>query len=271
MKRKKLIRIAGFIILSISLQILLFEVYGRYGGAKASYNPYENAEVYDPSLIRLNNLDKMVGYCDSMYGNQQITDSAKYANIVGIVVRNRFFHGYSYYRLGQNFIGWALAPYIHKNLSAIVLPDDILKHSNAACSQQSIIGMLLFMRKGFNVRKVGFYDPDSQGGHFCFEVFYGNKWHFFDPDKEPVREILEKHNRPSIAELEANRALLDSVYYREDSSVRNGYLLKFTYGPVNKFPAPKARIYQYATKLLSWTLFFWLIMFGWWVWKKYNV
>lgn len=270
-KRSKFVRVGGFILLSIALQILLFELYGRYKGATLSYNPYESQEVFDPSLIRLNNLDKLENYCDSIYGTTVITDTSHYANIVGSVVRERFFHGYSYYRLGQNFIGWALAPYIKRDLSAIVIPDDILTHPNAACSQQSIIGMMLFKRKGISTRKVGFYDPGSQEGHFCFEAYYNDKWHFFDTDKEPVRDILEKNGRPSIADLVTNRKLMDSVYYLQDSSVRNGYLLKYSYGPINKFPAPKAKLYQLGTKFLSWTLFFWLIVFGWWVWKRFNV
>ena len=218
-------------------------------------------------------MDKLESFCDSVFNKPILTtnDSINYANLIGYVLRYRFYHNYSYYRLGQNFIGWAIAPLVHKNLSAIVIPDDILKHPNAACSQQSIIGMMLFRRKGFNVRKIGFYDPKLKIGHFCFEVYYGAKWHFFDPDKEPTYQVLVNLGRPSIAELTSNKKILDSVYYREDSSVRNGYLLQYTYGPVNKFPASNARIYQYVTMFLSWTLFFWLLLFGWWVWRKFKV
>jgi len=218
-------------------------------------------------------MDKLEAFCDSVFKKPILTskDSVDYANLIGYVLRYRFYHSYSYYRLGQNFIGWALAPIVHKNLSAIVIPDDILKHPQAACSQQSIIGMMLFRRKGFDVRKIGFYDPSSQDGHFCFEVNYGGKWHFFDPDKEPSYQILVNLGRPSIAELMSDKKLLDSVYYREDSSVRNGYLLHYTYGPINKFPAGKARVYQYVTMFLSWTLFFWLLLFGWWIWRKFKV
>ncbi len=273
MKHQRLIRIAGFILLSIAFQILLFELYGRYKTPEIEFQFKEGSEWFDPSLMRLNSMDKLESYCDSVFGKPIIStaDSAKYANLVGFVLRYRFYHGYSYYKLGQNFIGWALAPFVHKNMSAIVIPNDILKHPNAACSQQSIIGMELFRKKGFTVRKVGFFDPIVIKGHFCFEVFYGNKWHFFDPDKEPVLRLLVDLNRPSIKELTSNKKLMDSIYYKEDSIARSGYLTKFSYGPVNKFPAPNAIIYQYVTMFLSWTLFFWLILFGWWVWRRVKV
>ena len=88
-----------------------------------------------------------------------------------------------------------LAPFIKKDLSAIVIPNDILKQPMAACSQQSIIGMEVFKRKGFKVRKVGFF-YDGYGGHFCFEAFFYNRWHFFDPDLEPKLSIMIANHFP---------------------------------------------------------------------------
>lgn len=272
MNKKNLLRLSAFIVLSVAFQILLFELYGRFKGPVkvTAYGP--SNEWFDPSLTRLNSIEKLKTFCDSVYGNASIaeTDSGYYANLVGKVLRLRFYHGYSYYNLGQNFLGWALAPVIHNDLSAIVIPDDILKHANAACSQQSIIGMELLQQKGYAVRKVGFYDPEMQSGHFCFEVFYEGEWHYFDPDKEPELDILERLDRPSIAELTGDFSILDSIYHREDSTVRRGYLLKYTYGGVNVFPAKKARIYQYGTKFLSYTLFFWLLLIGWWLGKRFR-
>ena len=39
------------------------------------------------------------------------------------------------------------SPLIKEDLNAIVIPNDILKHPMAACSQQSIIGMEVFKKK----------------------------------------------------------------------------------------------------------------------------
>ncbi len=94
-----------------------------------------------------------------------------------------------------------------------MIPDDILKYPKAACSQQSIIGMEVFKRKGFKVRKVGFF-MDGLGGHFCYEAFFKDKWHFFDPDLEPKLSIMTKSHFPGIAEIVKNDSLLHSLYYK---------------------------------------------------------
>jgi hypothetical protein len=57
-------------------------------------------------------------------------------------------------------IGSLLWPgeFVWSHLSAIVLPEDILKYPMAACSQQSIIMMECFKKIGVDYRKVGFED-----------------------------------------------------------------------------------------------------------------
>jgi len=96
------------------------------------------------------------------------------------ILRGRFYHGYSYYELGQNSLGYLFAPLIKKDLSAIVIPNDIFKHPMAACSQQSIVGMEVFKTKGIKVRKIGFF-ADGYGGHFLFEALFGGKCIFLIP------------------------------------------------------------------------------------------
>ena len=108
-----------------------------------------------------------------------------------------------------------MAPLYIEILSAIVVPDDILKYPLAACSQQSIVGMKVLMDKGFNIRRVGFDDPVI-GGHFCYEVNYGNDWHFFDPNREPDEVVLNKYNRPSIKFLNEHPDILIAAYPNDD-------------------------------------------------------
>ena len=132
------------------------------------------------------------------------TDSGRYANMVARVIKYRFVHGYTWYHLGQNYMATILAPLVHRDLSAIVVPDDILKYPKAACSQQSLIGMHVLKDKGFIIRKVGFYDS-IYGGHFCYEAKYNGSWHFFDPNREPDENILLNNGRPSIEYLNHER------------------------------------------------------------------
>src|SRR6266487_3567777 len=214
MKSIKWLKILFLLAISFALQLVFHEIWNfLFYKEKPNIIINNEGEYFDPSLMRLNSISKFVSYCDSLYGIATINakDSDYYATVISLTLRGRFYHGYSYYRLGQNFLANVFAPFIHRDLSAIVIPDDILKHANAACSQQSIVGMEVFRKKGFRVRKVAFYHK-KYGGHFCFEVFYGNKWHYFDPDMEPELLTMIKLHHPGFEELNKNDSLLYKLY-----------------------------------------------------------
>ena len=129
--------------------------------------------------------------------------------------------------------------------------------------------MEVFKKKGFPVRKVGFF-ADALGGHFCFEAFYNNQWHFFDPDLEPKLRLMIANHFPSISDLAKNDTLVNQLYYKEDNKLIKKLLISYSYGAVNKFPAPNARIYQYITKYLSYTLWLWIALAYLFVRKRLN-
>lgn len=262
MKKTTFLRIILLLAISCGLQIALYEIWHRIFSKEKPVRTIENEnEYFDPSLMRITSVQSFVEYCDSIYGSKIIAsgDSSRYATIIEIVLRGRFYHGYSYYKLGNNFIAHLVAPILHKDLSAIVIPDDILKYPNAACSQQSIIGMEVFKKKGFDVRKVGFF-LKGYGGHFCFEAKYGGKWHYFDPDMEPKIKLLIERDHPSIAELNKNDSLLKNIYMYKEGEYMLKLLKTSKYGKVNEFPAKNALVYQYFTKFLSYTLWFWFYL-----------
>lgn len=225
-------------------------------------------DQFDSSLSRLNSIETFTAYCDSIYGSSKITDSGRYANIVNTVTRFRFQHGYTWYHFGHNYIAKILAPFIKRDLSAIVIPDDILKYPLAACSQQSIISLKVLMDKGFQVRKVGFFAPNI-GGHFCFEVKYNNGWHFYDPDREPDEKILLANQRPGIQELVANPSLLRSAYPRDDSSFIMSLYKTYKIKNITKLPGSNARLFQQATKFLSYTGWIFLGLLYFYIEKRY--
>jgi hypothetical protein len=225
-------------------------------------------ELFDPQLFRIQNIAASIRYCDSIYGNSQVkeTDSATYVNLVSRFIKNRFYHGYSNFSFGYNTIGWALAPILHKDLSATVIPDDILKFPNGACSQQSIVFFEVVRRKGFVTRKVGLFDSTRLGGHFVSEVFWQGNWHYYDVNKEPNDSILEKLGRPSLDMILQTPGLIDSVYVgKTDINIQE--LFKHpVYGKPNQSEAPNATIYQQVTKTISLTLPLWvMIAIGIWV------
>jgi hypothetical protein len=255
-KRKILFHLTFIFLISFFFQIFLFEAI-RFFNPTFNKHPEEvvHQEKFDPSLNRLNSLSTFEAYCDSVYGNESIAimDSGNYANIVSRTIRYRFVHGYSYYKFGHNYIATLLAPVVHPDLSAIVVPDDILNYPQAACSQQSIVAMKLLMDKGFLVRKVGFFHPTT-GGHFCYEVHYENSWHFYDPNREPDEIVLAERNRPSIQFLNDHKDVLYKAYPKDSAAFLTNLYGSFEIGKEGKLPGRNAILFQTATQILSYTL-----------------
>jgi hypothetical protein len=226
---------------------------------------YDLKEEFDPSLQTINNLDKLVAFCDGLYTEKASTNSSIhideiYPDIVSSVIRKRFYHGYSMYGLSNNYMATMVSDVTVEGLNAIVVPDDILKYPYAACSQQSIVFMEILRKKGFPTRKVGFKGKDN--GHFCFEVYYNSGWHFYDPDMEPNVAVLNAYNRPSIAFLTENPEILLKAYHQYPREKTLDIFMNYSYGAVNTFAAPKAMIFQKATKIFSYIIWlFFLIAF----------
>lgn len=163
------------------------------------------SEMYDPGLAHLASVDQAICWLDSTAADRGIKPSSRaYVDLADMLMRKRFFHGYSHYRFSDDYISYLLGRVVWTHLSAIVEPDDILKFSHAACSQQAIVFMALLKKKGYQTRKVGLR------GHFCTGVFYDGGWHFYDSNKEP--NFSNDQPIPSASELIANKNLLYLAY-----------------------------------------------------------
>ena len=213
-------------------------------------------EEFDPSLSRLNTIEKVISYCDSIYEQQyknigKTNFTSNYTGIASSVIRKRFYHGYSYYGLRTNYLAFLFSKATTDGYRAIIVPDDILKYPTAACSQQSIIMMEVLHNKNITSRKVGFQGKTS--GHFCFEVFYNGGWHFYDTNMEPDEAVLNAHNRPDIASLSGDKNLLLKAYKDYPPEQILDIFSSFKYGPVNTFPAPRGMVFQRVTLFLSYT------------------
>lgn len=208
---------------------------------------------FDISLLRLNTMARLEDYCDSVYKNNR--QNTTYPWIVSEVMRKKFYHGYSYYDAYSNPMAAFFAPVIKNGLAAIVIPDDIVKYPFAACSQQSIVGMEIFKRIGYQVRGVIMFDTLTQTGHFAYEVFYDGDWHYFDSNQEPDVEVLKKYNRPSVAFLTEHPEVIAAAYYNRDHQLFQRLLKSSRMGQINKNPAPNAFLFQTITRYLTY--------FGW--------
>jgi hypothetical protein len=100
------------------------------------------------------------------------------------------------------------------------------------------------------------------GGHFAFEVFYDGTWHFHDPNMEPDKALLDSYGRPGIDFLVRNPEILTKAYAHYPALKIMDIFPTYFYGPVNKFPAPKAYVFQKITLFLTYTIwFFFLVAF----------
>lgn len=204
-------------------------------------------EGFEPELSeKLRSVQDLTTYIDTSFRGSH--DSYEFVNHIGDVISRRFYHNYSYYTPRENWMASAAGSYIWEDLAAIVLPDDIMKHPHAACSQQTII--LMACARHFNIpyRKV-YFDH-----HFAAELMVRGKWHFVDTDQEVI---------PQTGSL---KELMDAgtfySYYAErysDEQIRF-FLGHPRYGKVNEKPAANAELFHRTTGFLSHYFFAFLFM-----------
>ena len=262
-------QIALLILFTVSFLATVFQFLGSSNPlSKFDHNDavYNRIEAFDPALARLSTLKKLEQYCDSIYAQKVFAGghddfAATYTDIVSTAVRSRFFHGYSYYGYADNYVGALAAKISIPGLSALVIPDEILKHPYAACSQQSIVMMEVLKNRGISTRKISFQGK-VYGGHFAFEVFYDGGWHYHDPNMEPDKAVLNQYQRPGIAFLVEHKDVLLKAYGRYPTAEVMDIYPTYAYGPIDKFPAPKAIIFQRITIFLSYSIWlFFLVAF----------
>jgi hypothetical protein len=205
-------------------------------------------EEYDSAYFnKFQSIQSVIGYSDSCMGSNN-KDKLAYYNLVAEIIRKRFYHGYSYYGFSDNPLSYMAARCIWNDLSAIVIPDDIMKHPMAACSQQAIVLAEIFRRNKINYRKVAFKS------HFAIEGFIEKKWRFFDPDMEP--KLLP--GRESAITLMAENKLTMAYANSGFNMDYLGHILrKPKAGQVNELPALRASVFHRICLLMisKWFLF----------------
>src|ERR1700694_317505 len=225
-------------VLPIALGLLLVPYFTGFTNETNTNTTLYLQEAYDPALYQqLQNMDALLQYIDRNYtGNRNSFD---FPNYMGTVISRRFYHDYSYYSTADNWIAALAGKFIWKDLAAPVLPDDILKHPNASCSQQSIVLMACAKHFGLNFRKISF------DHHYITEVAIGNHWHYIDPNME----VITKNE--SLQEL-----ITSGKFYVLYKNKLNPALLKAelahpVYGNIDAPAAPHAATFQSVTDWLS--------------------
>ena len=214
------------------------------------------SEKFSTEFRKYNSINKCYEYIDNinhLSGKETSIDTIVYVNSVSNFFKERFYHGLSIYSFQDNWIAYLTSKLFWSHLSAIVDPDDILKHSEGLCSQQNIAFTELLKFKGITSRSVGLGTKEGPG-HFLTEVLYNGSWHLYDIDVEPKWEVLQ-FNHLSIDSLIKNRGLLYAIY---DNKLQKSHVDKIIktvkYGNPNDFPAKKMLIFHKVTFFLTYLL-----------------
>jgi hypothetical protein len=212
-------------------------------------------EEYNPAYFnKFQSIQNIINYADSCVGIQQ-RNTVAYYDFIAQIIRKRFYHGYSHYYFSDNPLAYLSGHFIWDHLSAIVLPEDIMKHPMAACSQQSIVLAEIFKRNNIDYRKVSFRN------HFAMESFIQNQWHYFDTNMEPK---LSK--RESLASLLSENKLIEAY---TSTGLDINYLHRVLDAPktgeTNENFAPNASFFHQACFFLTskWFLFIVIILTFW--------
>lgn len=214
-----------------------------------------NNESYDKALNRLDDIGKLTSYVDSIVGTKNISSDDTLAFVLAAteIVKKRFHYGFSNYTLADNWAAFLGGKLIWSHLSAIVEPNDILKHTEGLCSQQTIVFLDLLKVKGIPFRSVGL-GPKEGPGHFLCEVHYNGDWNMYDITMEPNwSAILNSHK--SMDYYKNNKDSLFLVYENKiPSSVLNKMLVQINYGNVNDMPAQNMLLFHKVCKAMIYVI-----------------
>ncbi len=212
-----------------------------------------NHEVYSKELSSLDNVLKIISYTDSLYNlnsNDNNFDTSAYAILLSETVKDRFQFGLAHYNMSDNWIASVLGKYLWTHFSAIVNPNDILKHPSGLCSQQTIVFMEALKLKGIPFRSIGLGKKEGPG-HFLCEVYYNLSWHLYDVTKEPSWDRI-RNQHESVNYYIANKDSLYVVYENKISqSLMDTIITEVRIGEVNEFPAKNMLWFHMITYILT--------------------
>lgn len=251
----KLIKDKGYLIFAVLFLASIAPLTGRFFPHEQNID-MPGDELFDPSLSRLNTLNKVIAYTDSLYEstNPAVFDTVAYVHTLSKVIKKRFYHGISYYTPSQNWIAAASGKLFWRHLAAVVDPDDILKSSKGLCSQQSIIFLEGMRRKGITSRSVGLGYKEGPG-HFLTEVYYGSDWHLYDVTIEPKWSASPENKHKSMDFYMNHKEVLAAIYEGKiQKNIFDKIVQKVSYGEPGQFPAKKMRFFHKATDLATYAL-----------------
>ena len=228
--------------------------------------PSPHGELFSPELARIDSVDKAEIWVRARFEGRHASD-AQIADAITLFAERRFYHGLSTFRVCDDWIA-NLAGMVWVNLSSPVMPDDILKHRRAICSQQTMVVQALLARFGIPFATIGIHNP----GHMMAAARINGVWAAYDPNLEPHRTgivsfaSLERGNtwkqlyagKPGVPHMGPGD-LGDQFSRAADRGL-------VTLTAINRYPAARGAAFQRATHFFSrygWMVFALVFLLTW--------
>lgn len=198
-------------------------------------------------------MQELVEFADKLSIERGIdlkTDTSAYVQLCSELIEKRFHFGTARYEISDNWIVYFLGKSLWSHFDAIVDANDLLKHNEGLCSQQTIVFLSLLKNKGISFRTVGLGFKEGPG-HFLCEVRYNNAWNLYDVSIEPRWAAIYSQNR-SLDFYLRNKDLLYLVYDGKISKESFELLLrKIEYGKPGALPAKNMLLFHHLTYSLT--------------------
>ena len=203
------------------------------------------SETFNPALGSITTIDDAARY---VRAQAKSDDRKALADAADEFVRERFYHSYSFFDPGHDWIAY-LSGFAWINLRSPVLPENILDYPEAACSQQVIVFQAIARKLGFDSGVV------ALSHHMIAAVKINDQWQVYDADRE-----IAPRSYP-LSKLLAGDPAVISIYGPMGRSIdmagqaARGEIQLID---VNSNPAPQASLFHRVTHTLSnygWTFF----------------
>lgn len=206
-------------------------------------------ELFDKKLNAIRCVDDLVEYNDSIT-NLSNLDTLKFVENLSKTVKMRFKHGLANYSWSDNWIAAMAGKLVWDHFAAIVNADDILKHNEGLCSQQTIVFLQALKHSGIPARSVGLGKKEGPG-HFIAEVNYNGDWHTYDVSLEPDWSKVSTPHQ-SMHYYQANRDSLFKIYQSHmPLELFNALMNTVDYGEIGKFPAKRMQLFHRSTHAVT--------------------
>lgn len=255
LRKKQIILLILFLITSVPFFVKVPSTNEVHSG---------HQELFDPDLASIRSVSDLVHYTDSIVRSENgdpSRDTILFVRKLTATTKKRFRHGLANYSITDNWIAYLSGKLFWSHFLSIVDADDIMKHNEGLCSQQSIVYLEALKEKGISARSVGLGKKEGPG-HFITEVRYENDWHVYDVSSEPDWKKTTMHHK-SMAYYDHNKDTLYKAY--ENIMPRdffNRVMSEVNYGKVGEFPAKKMQFFHVSTYFITILLpFFFLLLF----------